>query len=205
MLPRARNAATRCSFETSIPSSTMANSLARSPSARTCSASHPRPTTRFRPFRNRISILASVGVLGSGAAATFTSTKRLAPSDFAPGTLAQVLLPPVKVRHAQPALPAERRHTPRAPPLLGNQPPPLRSHPPAPFSLCHCPCLPATRHSAPLHLAQQDALHVSLNNLRHSLSNWLVNKAKVEPKTVQGILLYLAGDGRTPGDRWRGL
>jgi integrase len=23
--------------------------------------------------------------------------------------------------------------------------------------------------------------------LRHSLSNWLVNKAKVEPKTVQGI------------------
>ncbi|HTF71472.1 MAG TPA: hypothetical protein VK638_53270 [Edaphobacter sp.] len=27
-----------------------------------------------------------------------------------------------------------------------------------------------------------------LHNLRHSLSNWLVNKAKVEPKTVQGIL-----------------
>jgi len=24
--------------------------------------------------------------------------------------------------------------------------------------------------------------------LRHSLSNWLVNKAKIEPKTVQGIL-----------------
>lgn len=29
-----------------------------------------------------------------------------------------------------------------------------------------------------------------LHNLRHSLSNWLVNKAKVEPKTVQGILLH---------------
>lgn len=27
-----------------------------------------------------------------------------------------------------------------------------------------------------------------LHNLRHSLSNWLVNKAKKNPKTVQGIL-----------------
>jgi integrase len=27
-----------------------------------------------------------------------------------------------------------------------------------------------------------------LHNLRHSLSNWLVNKAKESPKTVQGIL-----------------
>jgi integrase len=27
-----------------------------------------------------------------------------------------------------------------------------------------------------------------LHNLRHSLSNWLVNKAKENPKTVQGIL-----------------
>jgi integrase len=27
-------------------------------------------------------------------------------------------------------------------------------------------------------------------NLRHSLSNWMVNKAKVEPKTVQGILRH---------------
>jgi len=26
--------------------------------------------------------------------------------------------------------------------------------------------------------------------LRHSLSNWLVNKAKVEPKTVQGMLRH---------------
>src|SRR5579885_2243690 len=70
------------------------------------------------------------------------------------GRLPQPLLPPVKVRHAQPVLPAERRHTPRAPPLLRNQPPPLRSRPPAPFSLRHCASLPATRHSAPLHLAQ---------------------------------------------------
>ena len=29
-----------------------------------------------------------------------------------------------------------------------------------------------------------------LHNLRHSLSNWLVNKAKVGPKTVQGILRH---------------
>jgi integrase len=29
-----------------------------------------------------------------------------------------------------------------------------------------------------------------LHNLRHSLSNWMVNKAKVEPKTVQGILRH---------------
>ena len=29
-----------------------------------------------------------------------------------------------------------------------------------------------------------------LHNIRHSLSNWLVNKAKVEPKTVQGILRH---------------
>ena len=28
------------------------------------------------------------------------------------------------------------------------------------------------------------------HNLRHSLSNWLVNKGKVEPKTVQGILRH---------------
>jgi integrase len=29
-----------------------------------------------------------------------------------------------------------------------------------------------------------------LHNLRHSLSNWLVNKGKVESKTVQGILRH---------------
>ncbi len=28
------------------------------------------------------------------------------------------------------------------------------------------------------------------HNLRHSLGNWLVNKAKVDPKTVQGILRH---------------
>jgi integrase len=43
------------------------------------------------------------------------------------------------------------------------------------------------------------------HNLRHSLSSWVVNKAKVEPKTVQSILrhsriqttldLYTQGDG----------
>ena len=31
---------------------------------------------------------------------------------------------------------------------------------------------------------------LGLHNLRHSLSRWLVNKAKVEPKTVQGILSH---------------
>ena len=46
---------------------------------------------------------------------------------------------------------------------------------------------------------------LGLHNLRHSLSSWLVNKAKVEPKTVQSILrhsriqttldLYTQGDG----------
>jgi integrase len=29
-----------------------------------------------------------------------------------------------------------------------------------------------------------------LHNLRHSLSTWMVNKAKVAPKTVQGILRH---------------
>jgi len=43
------------------------------------------------------------------------------------------------------------------------------------------------------------------HNLRHSLSSWLVNKAKIEPKTVQSILrhsriqttldIYTLGDG----------
>jgi integrase len=33
-----------------------------------------------------------------------------------------------------------------------------------------------------------DGHRFGLHNLRHSLSHWLVNKAKVEPKTVQTIL-----------------
>jgi integrase len=36
----------------------------------------------------------------------------------------------------------------------------------------------------------QKGQRFGLHNLRHSLSNWLVNKAKVEPKTVQGILRH---------------
>jgi integrase len=35
-----------------------------------------------------------------------------------------------------------------------------------------------------------DGHRFGLHNLRHSLSNWMVNKAKVEPKTVQGILRH---------------
>ena len=51
----------------------------------------------------------------------------------------------------------------------------------------------------------QDGQRFGLHNLRHSLSNWLVNKAKVDPKTVQSMLrhakiqttldLYTQGDG----------
>ncbi len=36
----------------------------------------------------------------------------------------------------------------------------------------------------------ENAQRFGLQNLRHSLSNWLVNKAKVEPKPVQGILRH---------------
>jgi integrase len=36
----------------------------------------------------------------------------------------------------------------------------------------------------------EDGQRFGLHNLRHSLSNWLVNTAKVEPKTVQGILRH---------------
>jgi integrase len=36
----------------------------------------------------------------------------------------------------------------------------------------------------------EDGQRFGLHNLRHSLSNWLVNKAKVEPKTVQGIMRH---------------
>lgn len=36
----------------------------------------------------------------------------------------------------------------------------------------------------------EEGQRFGLHNLRHSLSNWLVNKAKIEPKTVQGILRH---------------
>jgi integrase len=35
-----------------------------------------------------------------------------------------------------------------------------------------------------------DGQRFGFHNLRHSLSNWLVNKAKIEPKTVQGLLRH---------------
>jgi len=35
-----------------------------------------------------------------------------------------------------------------------------------------------------------DGQRFGLHNLRHSLSNWLVNKAKIDPKTVQGLLRH---------------
>jgi integrase len=46
---------------------------------------------------------------------------------------------------------------------------------------------PATK-AAGVHI--EDGQRFGLHNLRHSLSNWLVNKAKVEPKTVQGLLRH---------------
>ena len=36
----------------------------------------------------------------------------------------------------------------------------------------------------------EDGKKFGLHNLRHSLSNWMVNKWKVEAKTVQGILRH---------------
>ncbi len=36
----------------------------------------------------------------------------------------------------------------------------------------------------------EDGQRFGLHNLRHSLSNWLVNKGKVEPKTVQSMLRH---------------
>jgi integrase len=36
----------------------------------------------------------------------------------------------------------------------------------------------------------EDGQRFGLHNLRHSLSNWLVNKAKTDPKTVQGLLRH---------------
>jgi integrase len=39
-------------------------------------------------------------------------------------------------------------------------------------------------------IAIADDQRFGLHNLRHSLSNWMVNKAKIEPKTVQGILRH---------------
>jgi len=44
----------------------------------------------------------------------------------------------------------------------------------------------AKKAGVPIENGQRFGLH----NLRHSLSNWLVNKAKIEPKTVQGILRH---------------
>jgi len=39
-------------------------------------------------------------------------------------------------------------------------------------------------------ISLKDGQRFGFHNLRHSLSNWLVNKAKIEPKTVQGILRH---------------
>lgn len=36
----------------------------------------------------------------------------------------------------------------------------------------------------------EDGQRFGRHNLRHSLSNWIVNKCRVEPKTVQGLLRH---------------
>ena len=46
--------------------------------------------------------------------------------------------------------------------------------------------LPAVRNNARAFAAET----IETLNLRHSLSNWLVNKGKVDPKTVQGVLRH---------------
>ena len=70
------------------------------------------------------------------------------------------------------------------------------------------PCLlPTTCGQQPKRLGLEipDGYRFGLHNLRHSLSSWLVNKAKADPKTVQSMLrhsriqttldLYTQGDG----------
>ncbi len=58
--------------------------------------------------------------------------------------------------------------------------------------LCSCVFVADHLRSAAKKAAVQieDGQRFGLHNLRHSLSNWLVNKAKVESKTVQGILRH---------------
>ena len=46
---------------------------------------------------------------------------------------------------------------------------------------------PAAKHAG---VVIADGQRFGLHNLRHSLSNWLVNKGKIEPKTVQGMLRH---------------
>src|SRR5207244_6361841 len=55
--------------------------------------------------------------------------------------------------------------------------------------------LPPAARKAGVHI--EDGQKFGLHNLRHSLSNWLVNKAKVEPKTVQGILRHAKIDRKS--------
>ena len=56
-----------------------------------------------------------------------------------------------------------------------------------PCHLCRRPLRKAVKAAG---IAIEGGQRFGLHNLRHSLSNWLVNKAKVEPKTVQDILRH---------------
>jgi hypothetical protein len=51
----------------------------------------------------------------------------------------------------------------------------------------YCPYVCSSEESRDCH---PDGHRWGLHNLRHSLSNWLVNKAKENPKNVQGILWH---------------
>jgi hypothetical protein len=78
-----------------------------------------------------------------------------------------------------------------------------------PATLAGCPAVFVADHLRPAALKAgvqiPDGHRFGLHNMRHSLSHWLVNQAKVEPKTVQTILrhsriqttldIYTQGDG----------
>lgn len=51
----------------------------------------------------------------------------------------------------------------------------------------YCPTYAAAKKAG---IVIPDGHRWGLHNLRHSLSNWLVNKAKENPKHVQGILWH---------------
>lgn len=68
--------------------------------------------------------------------------------------------------------------------------PSLRAKGRAPLSPCPFVADHLRKAAKEAGVAIADGQRFGLHNLRHSLSNWLVNKAKVEPKTVQGILRH---------------
>ena len=68
--------------------------------------------------------------------------------------------------------------------------PSLRDHAKVPLSACTF----VKKHLRPAAIAAGVVIvpgqRFGLHNLRHSLSHWLVSKAKTDPKTVQGLLRH---------------